>query len=49
MEEVTTTFDFQPLFDFLQPYLIAHFFILGLVVALLIVILFGMGWQSNAK
>lgn len=47
--ETLYSVDFQPLIDFLTPYLSYFVFFFSAVIALLIVILFAKGWQSNAK
>lgn len=43
------TIDFQPLIDALVPYFIVLVSCFGIVIALLAVILFAKGWQSNAR
>lgn len=47
--ETLSSVDFQPLTDFLTPYLSYFVICFGVVIALLVVILFAKGWQSNAK
>lgn len=43
------TIDFQPFIDALLPYHIVFVVCFGIVIALLVVILFAKGWQSNAR
>lgn len=41
--------DFQPLIDFLEPYFVVSLFSFGVIIALLIVLIFAKGFQSNAR
>lgn len=41
--------DFQPLIDSLIPYFIVFVVCFGIVIALLIVLIFAKGFQSNAR
>lgn len=41
--------DFQPLIDAFLPYYIVLVVCFGIVIALLVVMLFAKGWQSNAR
>lgn len=43
------TVDFQPLVDILVPYLVVIIVSLGVLIALILVLLFAKGWQSNAR
>lgn len=47
--ETFPTVDFQPLIDFLEPYFVVLLFSFGVIIALLIVLIFAKGFQSNAR